>query len=238
MGSPELSCLAGEWSGTGFLCTTNVARHKPAFYNSNSSLAASALAVDGRTAESELQCERLDNKHRVLTVDLRESLSVVAVRLVTHSQGRPVASIEIRVGDDLDHSENRMCWFLPSLKQGGAQIFQCPEVVGGRYVSVSLHSTPHPLYLCELEVLCDASQQVSVGQCGEAEVHANTCLSTQHRNKLSFTESLELCEENQMSIIHNHTEVGSRAYTFVRNFFQEVSRTTKQRMLVWVGIQR
>ena len=238
VGSPQLSCLAGQWSGTGFLCATNVARHKSSFYNSNSSLPASSLAVDGRTEDSELHCERLDNKHRVLTVDLRETLNVVAVRLFTHSKGRPVTSIEIRVGDEVDHSENRMCWFLPSLKQGGSQIFQCPEVVGGRYVSVSLHSTLQPLYLCELEVLCDAKQQVSRGQCGEAEVHANTCLYTQHQNKLSFTESLQLCQQNNMSIIHNHTDQGARAYSFVRNFFQDVSRSTKQRMLVWVGIQR
>ena len=145
---------------------------------------------------------------------------------------------QIRVGDDVDHSENRMCWFVPSLKQGGSEIFQCPEVVGGRYVSVSLHSALHPLYLCEVEVLCDAREQVSGGQCGEAEVHANTCLSTQHRNKLSFTESLELCQQNNMSIIHNHTLQGGSAYSFVRDFFQEMSRTTKQRMLVWVGIER
>ena len=96
VGSPELSCLSGSWSGTGFLCATNVARHKPSFYNSNSSLSASSLAVDGRTENSELHCERLDNKHRVLSVDLRETLNVVAVRLFTHSKGAPVTSIEVR----------------------------------------------------------------------------------------------------------------------------------------------
>ena len=105
-------------------------------------------------------------------------------------------------------------------------------------MSLSLHSPPHPLYLCELEVLCDAREQVSAGQCGGAEVHANTCLTTHHRNKLSFTESLELCQQNNMSIIHNHTLQGGTAYSFVRDFFQEVSRTTRQRMLVWVGMER
>ena len=67
VGSPEFSCLSGTWSGTGFLCTSNVARHKPSFYNSNSSLLASSLAVDGRKENSELHCERLDNKHKSTT---------------------------------------------------------------------------------------------------------------------------------------------------------------------------
>ena len=95
VGSPELSCLSGRWSGTGFLCSTNVARLKPSFYNSNSSLPASSLAVDGRPGSSELHCERLDNKHKVFTVDLRETLNVVAVRIFTHNNGRPVNSIEV-----------------------------------------------------------------------------------------------------------------------------------------------
>ena len=95
VGSPQISCVSGTWSGTGFLCTSNVARHKPSFYNSNSSLPASSLAVDGRPGSSELHCERLDNKHKVFTVDLRETLNVVAVRIFTHNNGRPVNSIEV-----------------------------------------------------------------------------------------------------------------------------------------------
>ena len=95
VGSPQVSCISGRWTGTGFLCTSNVARGKPSFYNSNSSLAASSLAVDGRTESSELQCERLDNKHKVFSVDLRETLNVVAVRIFTHNKGRPVTGIEV-----------------------------------------------------------------------------------------------------------------------------------------------
>ena len=95
VGSPQVSCISGQWTGTGFLCTSNVALHKPSFYNSNSSLTASSLAVDGRTESSELQCERLDNKHKVFSVDLRETLNVVAVRIFSHNSGRPVTGIEV-----------------------------------------------------------------------------------------------------------------------------------------------
>ena len=41
-----------------------------------------------------------------------------------------------------------------------------------------------------------------------------------------------------MTLIQNHTEQAGKAYSFVRNYFQEISRTSKQRMLVWVGIER
>lgn len=69
-------------------------------------------------------------------------------------------------------------------------------------------------------------------------MHANTCLRIQDNKKMSFLSSLEMCRDLNMSLIHNSTAQGGLAYTFVRDFFQEVSRTTKQRMLVWVGIER
>lgn len=96
VGSPAISCQDGSWSPTDFLCTTNVALFKPSFYNSNTSLPSSSLAVDGlRTEQSQQHCERLDTKHRSLTVDLRESVAVVAVKIFSHESGEPVGNIEV-----------------------------------------------------------------------------------------------------------------------------------------------
>ena len=97
MGSPALSCQEGSWSPADFLCTSNVALQKPSFYNSNTSLPGSSLAVDGLslTNKSSDHCDRLDSQHRVLTVDLRERLSVAAVQIFTHDSGTPVDSVEV-----------------------------------------------------------------------------------------------------------------------------------------------
>ena len=97
VGSPALSCQEGSWSPADFLCTSNVALQKPSFYNSNTSLPGSSLAVDGLslTNKSSDHCDRLDSQHRVLTVDLRERLSVVAVQIFTHDSGTPVDSVEV-----------------------------------------------------------------------------------------------------------------------------------------------
>ena len=50
--------------------------------------------------------------------------------------------------------------------------------------------------------------QVSGEQCGQAEVHHNTCLSIKHNKKLSFSDSRQLCRDNNMSLLHNHTVQG------------------------------
>ena len=69
-------------------------------------------------------------------------------------------------------------------------------------------------------------------------MHANTCLVIQDTDKMNFLSSLEMCRDHNMSLIHNSTIKGGLTYNFVRDFFQQVSRTTKQRMLVWVGMER
>ena len=79
---------------------------------------------------------------------------------------------------------------------------------------------------------------VSHVQCGANQVHANTCVRIQQSKKMSFLSSVEMCRDHNMSLIHNHTQQAGRTYSMVKDFFQEISRTTKQRMLVWVGIQR
>ena len=97
VGSPAISCQSGSWTPSNFLCATNVALLKPSFYNSNTSLGSPSLAVDGlRTDQPQQRCERLDSRQRVLTVDLRETLKVVAVQIFTHESGKPVGKIEVR----------------------------------------------------------------------------------------------------------------------------------------------
>ena len=39
---------------------------------------------------------------------------------------------KVRVGDDVDQSENRLCWFEVNLEQGPHKTFRCPEVLDGR----------------------------------------------------------------------------------------------------------
>ena len=96
VGRSEVSCdSSGAWTDGGFLCTTNVALYKPSLYNSNTSLPGSSLAVDGLTNRSQQHCDTLDSTHRVITIDLGESLSVVAVKVFTHSSGNPVGNIEV-----------------------------------------------------------------------------------------------------------------------------------------------
>ena len=123
--------------------------------------------------------------------------------------------------------------------------FILPTEPLSRYVSLSVYSPSSPLYLCEISVLSEAGEVVSPTQCTQqreesrlTQVHANTCLVIQDTDKMNFLSSLKMCHDYNMSLIHNSSTKGGLTYNFVRDFFQEVSRTTKQRMLVWVGMER
>ena len=154
VGISKLKCNeeSGEWQETDFLCSTNVALHKPTFYNSNSSQAGSQAAVDGdiEPGGSVYKCDQLNKENKIFSVDLQEPVKVFGVKISSHNSGETVKNIEvniyvcqnlqahdfvitkIRVGDSEDHSENSICWFIPQLKQEEQRIYRCPDSLLGR----------------------------------------------------------------------------------------------------------
>ena len=97
IGSDAVTCSEGVWEPNTFHCTTNVALNKPTHYNSDRNLSGSVLAVDGDFYESnsEYNCDKIDKKHKVWSVDLQEEVRVIAVKIKTHQAGGVAKSIEV-----------------------------------------------------------------------------------------------------------------------------------------------
>ena len=97
VGEPSLGCHDGDWDYSDFFCATNVAVNKPCFYNSNSTLSASKLAVDGEVdSSSHYKCDQIDETNKIWTVDLQEAVNVRAIKVVTHSEGSEARNIEVK----------------------------------------------------------------------------------------------------------------------------------------------
>ena len=92
-----------------------------------------------------------------------------------------------------------------------------------RYVSIISES---PLYLCEVQVLAAAHDQISPHQCNpEATVesrkslpaaHHNKCIHIDTNKKMSFTDSVNFCKSKGLNLIHNKTASDVFSYMFVR----------------------
>ena len=97
LGSDTVTCSDGIWEPNTFQCTTNVALNKPTHYNSDKNLTGSVLAVDGDFYESnsEFNCDKVDKKNKVWSVDLQEEVKVIAVKIKTHEAGGVGKSIEV-----------------------------------------------------------------------------------------------------------------------------------------------
>lgn len=103
VGISKLKCVeeTGEWQDSDFLCSTNVALHKPTFYNSNSSQSGSQAAVDGdtETGGSEYKCDQVNRDNRIFSVDLQEPVNVIGVRISSHISGASIKNIEVYLGN-------------------------------------------------------------------------------------------------------------------------------------------
>ena len=159
IGHNEIQCQNGEWDEIDFQCSTNVALNKPTFYNSDVNQTASALTVDGDVKENQVQSEShavyfcdqdfVDSTKKVWTVDIQEEVKVVAVNIRTHAKGNTAQNVEvqfvecfifflkkislqIRVGRDVDHRENQLCWIQLQMTQGQEKTYECTESINGR----------------------------------------------------------------------------------------------------------
>ena len=101
VGISKLKCVeeTGEWQENDFLCSTNVALHKPTFYNGNSSQSGSQVAVDGDIEQggSVYECDQLNKDTKIFSVDLQEEVKVIGVRISSHNSGEPVKNIEVSI---------------------------------------------------------------------------------------------------------------------------------------------
>ena len=97
LGSDTVTCSDGILEPNTFQCTTNVALNKPTHYNSDKNLTGSVLAVDGDFYESnsKFNCDKVDKKNKVWSVDLQEEVKVIAVKIKTHEAGGVGKSIEV-----------------------------------------------------------------------------------------------------------------------------------------------
>jgi len=229
IGSNAVTCSEGVWEPNTFHCTTNVALNKPTHYNSDRNLSGSVLAVDGDFYESnsEYNCDKIDKKNKAWSVDLQEEVRVIAVKIKTHQAGGVGKSIEIKVGNSLDKSNNNLCWWLHQTKQGGEEVYQCPDILSGRYVSISTSSAETTFYLCEVQVLSPASEQMIPSQCSLQQtsqkslksysIYKNSCFHLQSESKLNFNQSVDFCKEKGFEVIHNKTNDGGLSYLFARS---------------------
>ena len=154
--------------------------------------------------------------------------------------------LKIRIGFNEDHTENSICWFAPSLNQGGEVVYKCPEPLDGRYlssrelsqistiqfryVSISVYSVKTALYLCEVQVLSAASDQISSSQCSDdtsddtnddtrdvsAVVYDNHCLHLSSSEKMSFHQGVAYCRDKHSDLIHNKTSKHTQSYNYAK----------------------
>ena len=92
--------------------------------------------------------------------------------------------------------------------------------IASRYVSISGHYIPSPLYLCEVEVLSPAVSQIAQSQCGEEEgilVFNNMCLFISKEGEMmTFTEAENYCREKKLSLPHQQLEEDVTVYKYVK----------------------
>ena len=92
--------------------------------------------------------------------------------------------------------------------------------IASRYVSISGHYIPSPLYLCEVEVLSPAVSQIAQSQCGEEEgilVFNNMCLFINKEGKMMpFNEAENYCREKELSLPHQQLEEDAAVYKYVK----------------------
>jgi len=249
LGSDTVICSDGILEPNTFQCTTNVALNKPTHYNSDKNMTGSVLAVDGDFYESnsEFNCDKVDKKNKVWSVDLQEEVKVIAVKIKTHEAGGVGKSIEIKVGNSLNQNENNLCWWIPKTQQGDEEVYACPDILSGRYVSISTSSLETTFFLCEVQVLSPASEQIIPSQCSFQEasqqslksfsIYQNNCFHLQSESKLNFSQSVDFCKQRGFDVIHNKTNDGGKSYLFAREYYQRVSKETKQRVYAWIGAQ-
>ena len=96
-----------------------------------------------------------------------------------------------------------------------------------RYVSISTTSTETTFYLCEVQVLSPASEQMIPSQCSLQQtsqkslksysIYKNSCFHLQSESKLNFNQSVDFCKEKGFEVIHNKTNDGGLSYLFARS---------------------
>ena len=106
-----------------------------------------------------------------------------------------------------------------------------------RYVSISTSSTETTFYLCEVQVLSPASEQMIPSQCSLQEasqkslksfsIYKNSCFHLQSESKLNFNQSVDFCKDKGFEVIHNRTNDGGLSYLFARS----VSQCTSLKMI-------
>ena len=102
-----------------------------------------------------------------------------------------------------------------------------------RYVSISTSSFETTFYLCEVQVLSPASEQIIRSQCSFQEasqqslksfsIYQNNCFHLQSESKLNFSQSVDFCKKRGFDLIHNKTDDGGKSYLFARLEIQELS---------------
>ena len=96
-----------------------------------------------------------------------------------------------------------------------------------RYVSISTSSAETTFYLCEVQVLSPASEQMIPSQCSLQQtsqkslksysIYKNSCFHLQSESKLNFNQSVDFCKEKGFEVIHNKTNDGGLSYLFARS---------------------
>ena len=102
-----------------------------------------------------------------------------------------------------------------------------------RYVSISTSSLETTFFLCEVQVLSPASEQIIPSQCSFQEasqqslksfsIYQNNCFHLQSESKLNFSQSVDFCKRRGFDVIHNKTNDGGKSYLFARLENQELS---------------
>lgn len=100
-----------------------------------------------------------------------------------------------------------------------------PQNILSRYVSISVHSIPSPIYLCEVEILSPVAEQIALAQCGAEEeadmvgikVINNMCVFIdKERNKVTFKEAENICKKKGMRLLNKETGKDAAVYEFVK----------------------